>query len=215
VVEDLGAYPHLVNGTVLGTVSLSAPELDFDERAESPYVFDLRGVIAGPDELYRAAGAAERMLVTRYRPDGSMRLVEVGQVVRGAEPTGTLLARFGTALELEAATLERGTDEWRVMLAWRCLAPARAEDTIFVHLGLAGQPPLAQADGDLLGGLVPLAACQAGDLVVDRRVLPLPAGSLPDAVQVRVGAYYRADGDRLPATDAHGTPLADEAWEVR
>lgn len=215
VVEDLGAYPRLENGTALRTVSLSAPELDFDERAASPYVFDLRGVIAGPAKLYGAAAESGRILVTRYRPDGSMRLLEVGQVVRGTEPAGTSLARFGTALALEAATVERGLGEWRVMLAWRCLAPAQPEDTVFVHLGLAGQPPLAQADGDLLGGLVPAAACQAGDLIVDRRVLSLPAGTLPDGVQVRVGAYSRADGYRLRATDATGAPLPDEAWVVR
>lgn len=215
VVEDLGAYPHLENGTVLRTVSLSAPEMDFDERAASPYVFDLRGVIAGPAEFYGAAAETGRMLVTRYRPDGSMRLLEVGQVVRGTEPAGTPLARFGATLALEAATLERGPGEWRVMLAWRCLAPARPDDTIFVHLGLAGQPPLAQADGDLLGGLVPAAACHAGDLVVDRRVLSLPAGTLPDGAQVRVGAYNRADGYRLRATDATGAPLPDESWVVQ
>jgi hypothetical protein len=214
VAVELGAFPGIRIGRAPVTISRSAPPVDADARGQSGYLFDLRGVAAGPAELYADARSAGAVLLTRYTPGGQPALVELGRVLPD-RPGGRPLARFGRVLELRAAELRPGRDGWTLQLRWGCLGGGRDEDTVAVHLGESGVPPLVQADGDLLGGLVPLRYCQAGDEVEERRFLPLPPEPLPEGVRVRLAVYNRASGERLPAIDGDGNPLADGLVEVR
>jgi hypothetical protein len=214
VAVELGAFPGIRIGRAPATISRSMPPVDADARGQSAYVFDLRGIAAGPTELYADARSAGAVLLMRYAAGGQPGLVELGRVLP-EQPGGRPLARFGRALELRAAELRTGRDGWTLLLRWRCLGGGRAEDTVAVHLGESSVPPLVQADGDLLGGLVPLRVCQGGDEIEERRFLPLPPEPLPEGVRVRIAVYNRASGERLPAIDGDGKPLPDGLVEVR
>lgn len=96
----------------------------------------------------------------------------------------------------------------RLTLYWRPDRPTAVDYTVFVHLlGQDGQI-LAQADGPPLAGHWPTSAWLAGRIVQDSRPLPLPAGAFG---RLAVGLYEPASGERLPAFDANGERLANDA----
>jgi hypothetical protein len=68
---------------------------------------------------------------------------------------------------------------------------------------------LAQADGDPLLGLGPLWLWAPGDAITDRRCLAWPM-TLAGPLQVGIGVYDRASGERLPAYSGDGPRLADD-----
>jgi hypothetical protein len=92
-------------------------------------------------------------------------------------------------------------------LVWRCLAPLQTGDTIFVHLW-RGEEFVGNADGESLGGLVPVSTWQAGTEILDRRSL-MPALAEPGVYAVRVGLYNRDSGTRYPAVAADGALYND------
>jgi hypothetical protein len=213
---ELGAFPAIVNGVEPETASWSVPALDDDMRQASPYAFDLRGVALGPEELYTEAQNGLPIVVTRYQADGTMRLWEAGRMLAHPGPPPVhALARFGDTLYLAAAHVEeQAPGEWTLDLAWQCRDNSAWGDTVLVHLGLPGQPPVAQADGDFLEGLLPLSVCRPGQWLSERRHIPVPPGGLLPGATVRVGVYNRETGQRLPGVDQDGAPLLDDLWTV-
>ena len=143
------------------------------------------------------------MYLTDYLPDGSLRLSEVGGVQASAAAQ-TPLARIGDKVQLmQADILPTGG----LRLTWRCLQPPGADDTIFVHLW-RGDEFVASADGDSLGGLVPLPSWQARTDILDIRTIDYaPLG--PGTYELRVGLYNRVTGTRYPAFAADGTELGN------
>lgn len=116
------------------------------------------------------------------------------------------IAVFGGQIELHYprvdARLQPG-DVLALPLRWRALTTIREEHYVFVHLGLAGVPPLAQNDGP------PQALTDtwdAGQKIFDRRALVLPDNLPPGCYQVFVGLYRPSDGSRLPV-DGAGTDI--------
>jgi hypothetical protein len=81
--------------------------------------------------------------------------------------------------------------------------------TLFLHLR-AGDEVVAQADGDLLAGLLPPGATPSGVAVRDVRYAAVPTSATIETVAV--GAYNWVSGERLPATDTQGRPLPDDAY---
>ena len=85
------------------------------------------------------------------------------------------------------------------------------EATIFVHLLGEDGTLLGQADGAPYANRYPVTAWRPGQVIEDRRPL---AGVVTDPAQiarVAVGVYDPASGARLPAVDAQGDPLPDDA----
>lgn len=124
----------------------------------------------------------------------------------------TVGARFGEAAELEGVWLIRG-GEAHVVLVWRALAdrpPVSAK--VFVHLFDDTGQLLAQDDSIPVGWTRPLDTWQLGEQLLDVHILPLPAenGSVPSG-SLRVGLYNPDTLARLPAYDAAGTRLPDDA----
>ncbi|NLD73596.1 MAG: hypothetical protein GX649_12880 [Chloroflexi bacterium] len=120
------------------------------------------------------------------------------------------MARVGERLELANVEILPGPEASSLVLrlAWRLRGAGAWGDTLFVHV-LDGQGRwVAGADGDALGGLLPLVAWPNGGLVVDERLLSVE-GLDPGEYRVTVGAYNRDSGRRYRAVDATGAAIAD------
>lgn len=127
-----------------------------------------------------------------------------------------LHVRFGAGIELLAYTADKKTlrpsDILNVTLYWKCLAPVSQDYTAFVHILGQHELVIAQHDGYPCLGACPTRAWRAGDTFADPHMLALPATTFtPDQAQLEVGLYERTPQQRLPATDAQGQPLGDNA----
>jgi hypothetical protein len=210
VAVELGDFPALVSGAWRATDSRSLPWIGAEARAAGPYAIDMRGVITPPDELYRLAGDVERVYLSHYTPAGGFALQRAGSRQRAAGGAAACQVVFAQTACLKTAAVTHDQGHLTVTLTWLSLAPAGAHDTIFVHLGATGQPPLVQADGDAWLGMLPLAVWQPGDVVVDVRRLAWPPDA-PAALTLSIGVYNRLAGARMPAQTSAGQPLPDDA----
>ena len=102
------------------------------------------------------------------------------------------LAQFGP---LDLSGLQ--VDSTLVSLLWQVTTPIREDYTVFVHALDAQGRVVAQSDGQPDGGLLPTSRQRVGVLVPDHHALTLPS----TAVQLEVGAYYLATGERLKEPD--------------
>lgn len=215
VVVDLGAFQALVTGQHPDTESYSLPWIDVEARDAGPYQIDLRGAITPAETLYRLAGQADGVYLSRYTPAGRFTLLWAGTRVPGAgNQAGCEAAVWAETVCLQAAAVEPQPEGVVLRLTWLSLIPAEANDTIFVHLSQPGQPPIAQADGDTWLGMLPLSAWQPGDLIQEQRVILLPEPPSPGEYVLRVGLYNRETGERLPGRTPTGEPLPDDAFTI-
>ncbi len=89
----------------------------------------------------------------------------------------------------------RAGESLPVTTVWEVAGPTADDWRLFIHLGDPARPPLAQADGPPAGGSLPAGWWEAGDILVDRRQIPLPLDLAPGRYPVAVG-LYRPDGVR-------------------
>ncbi len=215
---DLGAFPAIATGQRPHTTSCSMPWIDIEARDGGPYQIDLRGVITPPDQLYQLAHQMDAVYLSRYRLGGTFALQRAGAVTSALSATpidpasDCRLAVFGQTLCLQAAQADLQSGQLDLTLTWLSLSAAQPHDIIFAHLGLAGQPPIAQADGDAWQGTLPLAVWQPGDTIREQRTISLPEQMPPDQYEIRIGVYNWVTGERLPATTPQGESLPDNAY---
>jgi hypothetical protein len=172
--------------------------------------------IAGPAAEWEALAAkGARFWVTNYQPE-QIGLRPVGEVPY-AETADAWLASFlagdGPApavalLSAEASLAEAGV---AISLTWQVRTPPPADVTMFVHLVDEHGQLAAQADGDPLGGIWPLAHWPAGMVALDRRWLNWEG---PPPAAVYVGIYSRTTGARWPAVRPGGETWPDQAVRV-
>jgi 4-amino-4-deoxy-L-arabinose transferase-like glycosyltransferase len=120
------------------------------------------------------------------------------------------LAVFGQQIALQSAGLSPTAQAGRdltVALHWRALAAPSDAYTVFVHIGPADRPPVAQHDQQPLAGVLPTTDWVAGESVDDVVKVPLPADLPPGRQDVYVGLYQSSTQIRLP--------LAGGATQVR
>ncbi len=209
VVVELDDFLPLVTTETAESATRSMPWVDQMRQAEV-YDVDLRGVIIQPSELARLASGYDAVYLTRYGVDGRFQLQEVGRF--SALNSQDCVAVFAETICLQEVALRSGPDKLVVRLTWSTAAPLPPEYTVFMHLGQAGVPPVAQADGDTWLGMLPLADWPVDTAVIDLRTLPRPANNEP--LQIRVGVYHRVSGARLAGVDAGKRPLPDNAFVV-
>ncbi len=205
-VVELADFVPLVVGETAVSTSYSMPWLDLAEREAGPYQIDMRGVIIQPGELVQLAADGAVIYVSRYGADGSFQLQQVGALGQVVGQAGCLV-QFEESICLHAVNYAVGEAEIEVMLAWSTERPLLPNQTIFMHLGEPGQPPVVQADGDTWRGLLPLSDWPTGRLVMEYRTLPRLQG---DGLALQIGVYNRETGQRLytdTAVDYFSLPL--------
>jgi len=128
--------------------------------------------------------------------------------------------RLGDVISLAGTRLSVGTGEMaEVVLYWRAEAFVDKSYTVFVHLvGPDGQI-YAQADTPPRAGRHPTTHWLPGEVVADTYRLEQPAGTPSGEYRVLAGLYDLITLDRLPVTDAAGSPVPNDAiligsWQV-
>jgi hypothetical protein len=121
----------------------------------------------------------------------------LGGVARlvGYDPPGPIEVEPGATLPLT--------------LTWESLATTGADHTVFVHLVGVGNRPLAQVDGQPLGGAYPTSYWDAGERLADPHRLPIPAELPPGEYRLLAGMYLLSTGERLPLLGDDGQPVGD------
>ncbi len=151
------------------------------------------------------------MYLTHYRKDGTLDLAWVGSV-RPAQ-SSQVMATLGDAARLvEAQAKVSASRGLTLQLTWASLKPLREHDTIFIHFWKDGQF-VGEADGDSLGGLIPLLAWRPGTEIVDVRQVDV-SGWQPGQYKVRVGIYNRVEETRYPAWRPGGQRFPDDEAAV-
>lgn len=99
-------------------------------------------------------------------------------------------------------------DTLQVELKWAALAAPQANYNVSLQLLGPDGALVAAADRTPGNGFRPTATWQAGEQVVDRFALAVPAGAAPGVYQLRLVLYDPATGQRLPVQLA-GAPAGD------
>ena len=141
-------------------------------------------------------------------------VLEIGRVWvtprgRVAAPNGPS-ATFGEGIHLLGVALAGDT----LVMAWRTDAALTADYSIFVHLLDDAGQLIGQADGAPYANRYPLYAWRPGQVILDRRDLAVTGADLTRVAAVVVGVYDPTADARLPAVDAAGAPLPDDAVRV-
>ncbi|MCL5998590.1 MAG: glycosyltransferase family 39 protein [Chloroflexi bacterium] len=91
-----------------------------------------------------------------------------------------------------------------LQLVWRSNASLAQRYKVFVHLGPADAPPVAQNDAEPVGGFRPTTTWQAGEEIVDQRAIWIKPGTPAGTYGLYIGVYDSATGQRLAITGSTG-----------
>lgn len=146
-----------------------------------------------------AIAAVQPWLTIRpaYRPP-------LDQQVRGVDLGAS--AEFGETLRLRAAALDAPNltpgGSLDLYLTWELTRPTARDWSIFVHLvDPVLETPVAQRDMYLGQGLLATSFAPVGRPLVNRYHIALPSTLPAAAVELTVGVYDYATGERLPLPD--------------
>jgi hypothetical protein len=205
------AFPELLVRLQTGRSAAFLPVRVDALRSEQPFFYGLAGqppdwsqITEAPARFYHAAPG-----------DGDYRLPSVGVLrpdppVSFPEPLASFAPAGNTNAMLVAASAQEDETGITIASEWRLVHPLPAQVTVFAHVLDAGGQLIGQADGDFLGGALPLHQWPAGQTIMDRRQVPVTE----PAAFVALGLYQRADGQRIPAFDPAGAPLPDQALVI-
>jgi hypothetical protein len=110
-----------------------------------------------------------------------------------------------------APSLDRplaGETQLNLNLYWQAGAPVDHDYTIFVQLLDNQNQRVAGFDTQPLNGLYPTSHWQANEVVIVPIDVPLPPDLPPGDYRLVAGLYRHDTGERLPAVDGAGQPLA-------
>ncbi len=116
-------------------------------------------------------------------------------------------AQFGPLIQLRGLHYDRASH--MLTLHWQADAPVAKDYTIFVHALDANGAMLGQSDAAPYQNQYPTSAWRPKQNVEDQRPL-VNVVKQPSAIsRFAIGLYDPVSGERLPATDEAGKPLAD------
>ncbi len=152
-------------------------------------------------------GLAERAYKAGEQWITSLRLARYGVAPLPEAPAEAFEARFGEAIVLDGATILgerfRAGDIIPVSLFWQAEEQPAQRYKLFVHLLNAEGQLVAQYDAEPVGGFRPTDGWQAGERIIDRCGVLVPAGLPAGRYTVRVG-LYDFQGERLPVVWSGG-----------
>jgi hypothetical protein len=120
-----------------------------------------------------------------------------------------LRGRFGTTIQLLSIDYDRITQA--ITLDWQTDTPIPKDYIIFVHALDASGAMLGQIDTAPYQNQYPTSAWRPTQVITDRRVLASIVEHPEQISRFAIGLYDPTSGERLPATDETGKPLADNA----
>jgi len=165
-----------------------------------PLKLEFHGQALSPNQLQTAILSATQVFRVES-PRGELHLYEIGQIVHNATPPDSVVASWLDRVQLISATIDSEAGVPVLNLDWFVGGPIDPDVTVFVHiLNEAGQV-VTQADGDLVGGYVPIGLWPPNDRVQERRVLSL-AHLPPGRYRVALGLYNRTTQQRLNPASA-------------
>jgi hypothetical protein len=94
-----------------------------------------------------------------------------------------------------------------ITLYWRALSEMDANYTTFVHLLSETGQVVSQVDHVPGDGAFPTTSWLPGEIIADEFVVPLPKDETPASLQLEIGIYDTATGDRLLVVDP--PPIGD------
>lgn len=199
-VPGLGSYPTKVwqpNGIFCDPI-----HLQIDEKTPAGVY---RVEVALIDQ-----GTQERL--PAYAPDGSQLTTNFVGQIKIAPPAYVtppidhpLSQRLGDQFELLGYDLDRGVvkpgESFGLRTYWRALRRPDADYTIFAQVRAATNQVVGQKDAPPQAGAYPTSFWDAGEVVIDDRVIDIPADALPGKYPIKLGLYLPAGGARLKVDD--------------
>lgn len=151
-------------------------------------------------------------------PDLFLGQVRVLDPAHATPPTYPLRVELNRKIELAGYDLEQ-TDlvkdhRLEVALHWRALESPSHDYTVFTQLIGPDNLVWAQQDNQPQGGSYPTRQWTPAEKVVDRYVLQLKEGAPAGQYRLLVGMYDLNTGQRLPAINAEGQRLPNDAIEL-
>lgn len=111
-------------------------------------------------------------------------------------------ARFDNGVRLLGHSIEAIDDQhWRLRTLWQSDGTITDDQTFFVHLLLAGQL-VATKDGDSGDGFYPMKQWRPGDVIIDERIIDVPAQADRVKLLIEMGIYDRATNQRAKVLEA-------------
>lgn len=156
---------------------------------------------ADPESRYER-WLAERAYKAREEWVGNIRLATYA-INRNLAPAGPGAAWQG-GISLASARVDlaevRTGDIIPLALTWTTSSTLAANLSVFVHLGLADGPPVAQNDGAPAAGFRPTTSWRPNELIIDQRGVLITPATPPGRYTLFVGLYDPATGQRLKLT---------------
>ena len=133
---------------------------------------------------------------------GNIRLATYA-INRNLAPAGSRAAWQG-GISLASARIDladvRAGDIIPLALTWTASSAPPANLSVFVHLGLADGPPVAQNDGAPAAGFRPTTSWRPNESIIDQRGVLITPATPPGRYTLFVGLYDPATGQRLKLT---------------
>jgi hypothetical protein len=173
---------------------------------------DFHGQVLPPDQLQTLIVSATQVArVEALR--GDLHLFDIGAIQHHTPRPVSAIAEWDDAVQLVTATIESEAGIPVLSLDWWMGSSIEPDVTVFVHVQDAAGQVVAQADGDLIGGYVPIGAWQNTDRVRERRPLLMPDNLPGGTYTVIIGLYHRATQQRLAPAQI-SLPVNDNAISV-
>jgi hypothetical protein len=203
----LGSYP--VSAWQPGAIFCDVMHVAIDDDAPAPGLYQVEVSIIDTQTRERlpAYDAAGVLLTTNFVD----RMKIAPQAYRTPSIEQPLSYRLGDQFELIGYNIDRTAVSpgggIGLRLYWQALRQPDADYTVFAQLRAADNQIVAQKDGAPQSGAYPTSFWEAGEVVIDDRVIEIPAAAPGGTFPIKVGMYLPAAGSRL---SIDGNPAVNE-----
>lgn len=118
-------------------------------------------------------------------------------------------ARLGDGVAFVGYDVARRENSIALTVYWKCLAPVREDETVFIHLLDSADRVVAQDDAKPGHGSFATTHWQVGQVIADDYVLSLPPAS-SGVFQVEIGMYVLETSARARVTDSNGVHMESD-----